>query len=69
MEKGIAAYNDALSRNNKLKNQIDELRKDKKNQSQAYRQLTQKVEEITSSINGMAGSIENKKVKVNDIKR
>jgi uncharacterized protein involved in exopolysaccharide biosynthesis len=36
MEKGIATYNSALSKNNKLKNEINELRKDKKIQRDAY---------------------------------
>lgn len=32
LEKGISTYNDALSRNNALKTEIDQLRKQKKNQ-------------------------------------
>lgn len=40
LEKGIASYNDALSRNNMLKSEIDELRKDKKNQKEAFKTLS-----------------------------
>ena len=50
LEKSIAAYNEALSKNNSLKNEIDELRKDKKNQMDAYRKLNSRIEEITNSI-------------------
>ena len=50
LEKNIAAYNEALAKNNALKNEIDELRKDKKNQMEAYRRLSSKIEEITNSI-------------------
>lgn len=50
LEKSIAAYNSSLSRNNGLKNEIAELRKDKKNQLESYRALTEKIEKTRAAI-------------------
>jgi hypothetical protein len=68
VEKGIAAYNDALSKNNKLKNEINELRKDKKSQREAYCVLEQKVEKLNSAIRTMDENIVSKRVNVDKVK-
>ena len=52
LEKGIAAYNEALSNNHRLKTEIDELRKDKKNQMEykvtyTFKKALQKVKKET----------------------
>lgn len=47
LDQTINSYNEALSKNNKLKCQIDELRKDKKNENEKLRFLTQRVSEIS----------------------
>ena len=47
LEKGINSYNDSLSKNNSLKNEIDELRKHRKNQIETSRRLRLRIEEIT----------------------
>jgi chromosome segregation ATPase len=68
MEKSIAAYNGALSKNNKLKNEINELRKDKKSQREAYCTLEQKVEELNCAIKNMEESISNKRANIDRMK-
>ncbi len=68
LQNGIASYNEALSRNNMLKAEIEELRKDKKNQKQAFKTLGQKIEELNSSISAMDQNIQTKRKKVEKTK-
>lgn len=68
LEKGISTYNEALSRNNSLKTEIDELRKEKKNQIEAYKALMSRIEELNFSIKDMGESILIKKSKVEKTK-
>ncbi len=68
LQNGIASYNEALSRNNMLKSEIEELRKDKKNQKQAFKTLGQRIEELNSSISAMDQSIQTKRKKVEKTK-
>lgn len=43
LEKGINSYNDSLSKNNSLKNEIDELRKHRMNQIETTRKLKTRI--------------------------
>ncbi len=47
LDQTITSYNESLASNNRLKHEIDELRKEKKNEFEAFKTLTEKYEEIS----------------------
>ena len=50
LDQAINSYNEALSKNNKLKCEIDQLRKEKKTESQKLNFLGQQLQDISQKI-------------------
>ena len=68
LEKGISSYNSSLSKNNSLKNEIDESRKHRKIQIEAYRKLQTKVDQYTKIIDRIEGRIYSRKEEFQKLK-
>lgn len=64
----ISSYNESLACNNRLRSEIDELRKEKKNQNEAFRTLMERVAQVDKSIAEKKAVAEAKKSSIESAK-
>ncbi len=68
VDKAITSYNQALSKNNTLKNEINELRKDKKNNNEIFKTLQDKGDNLKQEIKIKREEIQLKQQNIDEVK-